>query len=158
MIKVKIHSVVDVITNSSTVIYTYQDSVKEAKALVQELLNLTGEKDKSPDDVFFYGVFCDDDRYLEGDNLPDECPTVDWSSDKRKEHQEAQNLWFENLKLSIIKGEIEKPGWMDSCEDGYDWDPDRYLNLIPKDERYAELGKKIESLLCSPTSDGGRDG
>ena len=38
MIKIKFHSIVDVITNSSTVIYTYQDSVGVAKSLVKEVL------------------------------------------------------------------------------------------------------------------------
>jgi hypothetical protein len=73
-IKIKFHSIVDVITNSSTVIYTYQNSVSEAKELVQAILDLAGEK-VSPDDVFYYGVFCDDDRYFDSEDLPSDCPT-----------------------------------------------------------------------------------
>jgi hypothetical protein len=65
LIKIKFHSVVDVITNSSTVIYTYQDSVIQAKELVQELLELTGKTYLKPDNIFYYGVFCGKDTYLD---------------------------------------------------------------------------------------------
>ena len=116
-IKIKFHSIVDVITNSSTVIYTYQNSVSEAKELVQAILDLAGEK-VSPDDVFYYGVFCDDDRYFDSEDLPSDCPA--WESGGKD-----QEAWLENLKLSILKGEIKKPDWMKDCESDDDyWDPD----------------------------------
>jgi len=165
MFKLKIHSIVDVITNSSTVIYTYQDSVKEAKELVQEVLTMMGIEDKTPDDIFYYGVFCDDDTYLENDDdLPDEAPTIGWGEGTTKETREAQRKiqkdWFDAIKLSIIKGEVEKPEWMESAEEGYDdgWNPDTELHLLVKDERFRGLADKIKSLLNSVSADGGRDG
>ena len=151
MIKLKIHSIVDVITNSSTVIYTYQNSTSEAKDLVNEMIKLSGATDKTADDIFYYGVFCDDDQYFEDTNLPEDCPT----------DSKEQEVWFENLKLSIMKGEIDQPEWMNEAEkaSGWgDWDPDSYLCLIPKNEKYKEFGEKIKALLGSISADGGRDG
>ena len=163
MIKVKFHSMVDVITNSSTVIYTYQNSVTEAKELVQEVLNLMGE-DLTPDDVFYYGVFCDNDRYAdyveeetdedEYEDFPKYTEGCDW-----EELGKEQKKWMDDLKLSIIKGDIKKPEWMSNVEDGGDyWDPDTYLYMLPKDKRFANLADKMSRLLNSVTVDGGRDG
>lgn len=167
MIKIRFHSIVDVITNSSTVIYTYQNSIKEAKELVAEMLKLMGI-DKSPDDVFYYGVFCDNDAYFdayENDELPEDCPKVteSWSGNKElRDNQIAiQSKWFEDYKLLIIKGDKEKCEWMLNSEKdqyGDSFDPDSYLNLIPKEEQYKVFGEKIKALLGSISADGGRDG
>ena len=163
MIKVKFHSMVDVITNSSTVIYTYQNSVTEAKELVQEVLNLMDEG-LTPDDVFYYGVFCENSRYAdyveeemdedEESDFPKYTQDCDW-----KELRKKQNKWMDDLKLSILKNEIEKPKWMESAEDGGDYcDPDTYLYMYPKDKKFEGLAEKISRLLNSVTADGGCDG
>ncbi len=166
IIKIKIHSMVDVITNSSTVIYTYQDSTKQAKELVMEVLKLQGITDKTADDIFYYGVFCGDDIYFEKmeyneidtpEDFPDgdfEYNTPEWNT-----LVEDQYKWLADLKMSIMKDGVEKPKWMSDIEDGGDyWGPDTILNLIPKDEKYNELGKRMQSLLNSIDADGGRDG
>ena len=55
-VKFKMHSMVDVITNSSTVIYTYQDGcLNPAKELINEVLKLEGS-DKNADDLFEFEV------------------------------------------------------------------------------------------------------
>ena len=154
-LKFKIHSIVDLITNSSTVIFTYQDSVGEAKELVNEMLKLSGVEDKNADDIFYYGVFCASRRYLDSEDLPSNCPTdKDWST-----KNELQVEWLETIILSIMKNEIEEPEWMMDCEkgNGYEWDPDTYLCLVPKEEKYEKFGDKIKSLLGSVSADGGRD-
>lgn len=156
MLKIKIHSIVDVITNSSTVIFTYQNSVKEAKELVAEVLRLAGE-DKTPDDVFYYGVFCEDDQYLYSENLPEDCPDDPDYKTKGKLRRE----WLDKIKLDIITGEIEQPQWMSKCEEAdkwSDWLPSSLLYLMPKDPKYEPLADKIKSLLGSVGADGGRDG
>lgn len=166
MIKIKIHSIVDVITNSSTVIYTYQNSIKEAKELVQEVLDIAGITDKTPDDIFYYGIFCDKDRYFEAEHedFPKDCPEIDYStpynSEERRAIYAAQDKWLGDIKLSIMKGEIEKPNWMvDAEEEDYDgWSPDSYLYLVPKDNKFKGLADKISKLLGSVSADGGRDG
>jgi hypothetical protein len=129
MIKLKIHSIVDVITNSSTVIYTYQNSTKQAKELVAEMLKLAGI-DKTPDDVFYYGVFNDEYRYE--DDLP-------------------EGVDFDSFVRDAISGEIENPEWLDSDDE---WGS-TYLYLVPKDEKYSELANKIEKLVCSVSAEEG---
>jgi hypothetical protein len=69
MIKLRIHSSVDVITNSSTVIYTYQNSTEEAKALIDEVLRLAGIDEKA-EDLFDFEEMSDgydDNLYCEMD-------------------------------------------------------------------------------------------
>ena len=151
VIKFKFHSMVDVITNSSTVIFTYQDSVKEAKDLVNEMLKISGI-DKTADDVFYYGVFLDNyDRYIESEE-------TDFFDDLGYEERLKK---CEELVIQVMKGEIEKPEWMKEAEiDQYgdSWDPDRELHLFPKDDKYKDFGNKIKALLNSVSADGGRDG
>jgi len=166
MITIPIHSIVDLITNSSTTIFSYQNSVNQAKELVQEMLNLSGITDKSPDDIFYYGVFCEEDRYLEHlDEIEDrediDFPdvTAEYGTDEYKEQTKKQVDAFNNLKLSIMKGEVESPSWMNDAEvDDDSWSPSSYLTLVPKEDKYEVFGTKIKSLLNSIDSDGGRDG
>ena len=168
MIKFRMHSLVDVITNSSTVIYTYQDgSINPAKELINEMLSLSRITDKNADDIFYFGIFCEDDYYL--DTLSDKdldveypykyYPNSGYGSPERKQWEEGRTKWLENFQLSIMKGEIEKPQWMIDIEEDCDsWNPSSYLNIVPKDEKYAEFGNKISALLNSISADGGRDG
>jgi len=54
--KIAIHSIVEVITNSSTVIYTYQGgSLEPAKELIKEVLKLMGEN-VDVDDAFEFKI------------------------------------------------------------------------------------------------------
>jgi len=159
MFKLNIHSIVDVITNSSTVIYTYQNSTEEAKELLQEILNLMGEE-KEVDDLFNMGVFLSDDSYYEGhlaedvdeENMPEDYPTEDWK---------AQGRYFTDLKEKILKGEVEKPEWMKNAEEKETWSGYAYptsLHIIPKDEKYNGLIKKILAFLNSLHHEAFRDG
>lgn len=153
---INIHSIVDVITNSSTVIFTYQNNVNEAKELVQEMLNLMGETEKTADDIFYYAIMCEDDVYMEAEDYgfdpPEGMPT---------DYQEQQ-AWFENLKIQVIKGEIERPQWMIDIEEGehyYDYyAPPCYLNIIPKEDKYAVLAEKLLRFLNSPEHEASHDG
>lgn len=142
VIRANIHSVVDVITNSSTTIYTHQDSVKETKELVQEILNIAGITDKTPDDIFYYGVFADEYRYL--DQEPDEMPEA---------HQDE---WLEQIQVAVMKGEIPKPRWMQNVENDYEGG-NTELVLVPRDERFSKLAKRVKSLLNSIDSEEGYD-
>ena len=162
-IKLKIHSMVDIITNSSTTIYTYQQgSVIPAKELINEILKLSGENEKTADDVFYFGVFADDYIYLESEEIDEvDHPrlTADYGTDEYKVQNKKLDDWFYNLKESIIKGEIEKPQWMKNAEQNdYGYNPDMILEIIVKDEKYSDLASKILTFLNSQECDGGRDG
>lgn len=170
MYKFKLHSVVDVITNSSTVIYTYHNGcVDPAKELINEMLKLSGIDDKKAEDIFYFGVFCDHDRYFDcldnpddyGIELPDGYVKIsgNYGSEERKESITKRHEWLDGIILSIIKGDMERPEWMNISEtNDYGLDPDRTLVLIPKDEKYKVFGEKILSLLGSVDADGERDG
>jgi hypothetical protein len=153
MLKLNIHSIVDVITNSSTVIYTYQNSVKEAKELLQEILKLTGSQE-NVDNLFYFGVFLsDNDNYTENNFDDDELP-ADWPEDYKQ-----QDVYIENLKESIMKSNQPKPVWMVKCEEyeGDFWKRSTSLHIIPKNNIHIELVKKMLSFLNSIDADGGRD-
>jgi hypothetical protein len=155
MFKFSIHSIVDVITNSSTVIYTWQDSISEAKELLQEVLKLSGVE-KNVDDLFCFGVFLsDNDDYAEmlNDASPDEISEfpADWP-----EGYEAQDDYLESLKERVMKGETVKPRWMDDLEkgDGYDFALSTSLHIISKKETYKPIIDKMIRFLNSPNCDG----
>jgi len=161
VIKLSIHSIVDVITNSSTVIYTWQNSVKEAKELLQEILALEGEA-KKVDDLFYLGVFLSENggyaEYLsERVNEEEEEYSEGYPIDDYKKQDE----YIDVLKEKIMKGEVSKPGWMkgaESKENDMGFTKDTSLNIIPIDERYSGLVEKMKKFLNSPSCDGGRDG
>lgn len=156
ILKFKIHSIVNIITNSSTVIYTYQNSIDEAKSLVEAILNLMGEIDLKPEDVFYYETFCENYIYLERMESLDKierAPKIpDWGDDNYKEDEKKMNKWFISLKNSILMGEIEKPDWMYSIEsEDYDCQPEIYLNLLPKKKKYEKLAEAMSTFLNSPS-------
>lgn len=157
-IKVKIHSIVDLITNSSTVIFTYQNSIDQVKDLVNEVLKLSGSNE-TPDDIFYYGVFCSTEIYTEYED--DYCEEETYDEVKKLGWKEKKS-YIKNIIEQILVGKIEKPQWMINAEnnddDGCSWAPDSYLHIIPKDEKYNDLAKKIKALLNSVSADGGRDG
>lgn len=146
MLIIKLHSVVDLITNSSTVIFTYQDSVTETKSLVSEILKLSGDTESNPDDVFWYGVFCESYKYFERLDEIEGGPKRDDNPHNEKKEEE----WLHDLQLSIMKGEISQPNWMTDIEDGYDGiSLPTYLHLVAKESKYKSLSDKICELLGS---------
>jgi hypothetical protein len=157
MFKINIHSIVDVITNSSTTIYTYQDNVKEAKELLQEVLSLLGSKE-NVDDVFGFGVFLDDtDYYIES---LDERDDVDGWDDF---NWEEKDIYISKLQLQIVKKEVHKPNWMieiekDMSEDSYEYAKGTSLHIHAKNDKFTSLAEKALAFLNSSTADGGFDG
>jgi hypothetical protein len=149
--KIKLHSSVDLITNSSTVIFTYQDgSLEPLKDLVNEMLKTFG-RTETFDDIFYADVFLEDDyQYFESYNI--ECPLTGDDTDSQ----------LKELKLQIIKGEIEKPQWMIDIEGEQSrcdyYLPDTQLEILPKDEKYSELANKLLRYLNSTDHEATRDG
>lgn len=165
MITIKLHSVVDIITNSSTTIFTYQDgSVKVVKELVDEILKVSGITDKTADDIFYYGLFYDMDRYIDSDLIPDDYPerNGDYGSEERNLSIKTQNDWFENLQKSILSGLIEKPQWMVDVEDelnnNEEYEANTFLTLLTKDKKYQKLANKLLSFLNSTDHEATRNG
>lgn len=104
IIKIKLHSSVDLITNSSTVIFTYQDnSIEPVRNLFKEIFK-TFNVNENVDDIFTFSIEQEDKS--------------DWS----------------------------------------DWEPDSYLMIECKDEKYKVIADKIKDILNSVSADGGYDG
>ena len=144
IIKIIPHSIVDVITNSSTEIYTWQNnSVKPCKEMLQEFLTAF-EIDKTFDDLFYVNGFCDIYTYKEylseheGDTLDD--------TDLSTEEVEA-------IIEDVLQGKIQRPDWIIAAEESTNWNnfpPQSYITIKAKDPKYDVLTQKIEKFLSSP--------
>lgn len=149
--KLKIHSGVDLITNSSTIIFTYSEgSLSALKDLVDEMLKTFGKIEKF-DDVFAADVFLDDiEQYVE--YLQNKYPDLD----------DIDSDYIEQLKQRILIGQEEKPQWMFEVENcNYNWQEYRRstcLEIIPKDEKYKQLASLLLTYLYSTDHEATRDG
>lgn len=127
------HSFVDVITNSSTVIYTYhgQDTIQSFKELVNEFLVSVGRPDLTVDDLFYYDIFPDlDDVLAYKDGF---VPTI------------------ENYRKIAESG--EKPEWLQELFDisiGSGLNIQTRLYVFPKSTQYKDLATKFIDFLDSP--------
>ncbi|CAB4131463.1 hypothetical protein UFOVP276_211 [uncultured Caudovirales phage] len=146
--RIKLHSITDLITNSSTVIYTYSDaSVAALRKMIDEVFNVLGLSTKC-DDVFTLTVTSDDvgvyaDAIAEMDDKPDGFDGLD--NDQLTEK-------VEEIFAKVIKGDIEKPQWMSDVEDSEDCDSYRTgttLNITPKSPAFKKLASLVRDFLYS---------
>lgn len=137
----------------------YSDpSVDAAKKLLKTFMDLCEICLVEPEDMFYFGVFCHvttyanfkgwEDAKKEGIEIPgiliDTCP----NSDDRIEY-------VEDIIQQVMTGEIDKPEWMNYVEENASCDwceqmPSTFLRLIPKEEKYRELGCRLITFLYSP--------
>lgn len=171
----KIHSYVDIITNSSTVIYTWSEgSVDKAKDLLRAMFDLFGEKDVDIDEEFTFGIFPDDfgvsreKLEKEGFEFTVQEPEPLWgdeNKDAREKYFAETSSVLDKLKISFLKNSDKTPDWYkemvkESLEDtgwsGYR--DDNTLVIVPKDRKYQEIIEKMISFLYSTSHDGVYDG
>lgn len=144
---IPIHSNTDLITNSSTTIFTYSGGAEKfAKEMINEFFKTFGI-DKKCEDVFNTVILCDSDEYSEHDEfIPEGLDTED----------------IDRLYENIISGKIQKPEWFKEVEekenDYNNFPPNTFLHLIPKKEEYKNLGNLIQKFLYSTEHDGVYDG
>lgn len=145
VLKIPIHSVTDLITNSSTTIFTYSGgSVSAVKDMVNEFFKTFGIN-KTCDEVFDTVILCDKYQYSESkaEGIPGDVDAKD-------------------IYEKVLAGEMEKPEWFKIVEDTEDdWSfftPSTYLHLIPKSPEYKDLANLIHKFLYSTDHDGTRDG
>lgn len=141
---IKIHSITDLITNSSTTIYTYSGASKQAAIdMINEFFKVFNINKKAEDCFIFTVTLEDDYRYYE------KCP---------------EDITEEQAKIiveEVTNGKIEKPQWMSDIEDEEDWSyytPPTTLNVIPKSEEYEALGRQLHKFLYSTSHEAFRDG
>jgi hypothetical protein len=125
-IKIPMHSVIDLITNSSTEIFVYsENSLEPAKELINEILKLQGV-DQTCDDLFELSVEMSDyglEQYLE------------------YEQYDQDDLDVEETKKQIEAGNI--PDWFEK------YHVETFLVIKPKDEKYAKLAELLKKFLYS---------
>jgi len=144
-ISIPIHSIVDVITNSSTVIYiqTHDKTIEYAKALVNDILKASGS-DKSADDVFTFKL------------VPNECYEEMFVDNRISELKEISNIKieFNTPEYEEVVKQAEQD-YIDALADpklrpkgwGTDCDGDaQNLMAIPKDNSAETLN--FENDLC----------
>ena len=149
MIIMKIHSIVDVITNSSTVIYTYQeDSIEPAKELVNEMLKLSGITDKTADDIFFFNV-------LYGLDILHDL----YHNNIDPEYKDCYDKFYSYITNCIQNNDI--PNWMTpnySYYISYDLPRSTELYITAKEPQYQNLADKLLIFLNSPNMESRYDG
>jgi hypothetical protein len=164
--QVKIHSATGLITNSSTVIFTYSDSCVDAiKPLVNEILKLSGDEHKC-DDIFSLVI-----------TLEDSSEYFTWLSREKTNHDgvpqavlDASSVgreYFRSLLSDIKTGKADKPDWFLRMEEDLannywdydmDWRPATVLHVNAKNPKYDDLARLVVEFLYSTEHDGGRQG
>lgn len=139
-----------------TFIYS-SSSVEPFKDLVNTMLKTFDEHVLTVDDIFYYGVFCNDGVYA----------TFDWSNPDCYDFEIPDILTDTCVKMSdkvsfvktmierIMWGEMEKPEWMIYIEqelsvNKFEQSPSTFLFVSSKDSRFTVLGEKLIEFLYSP--------
>ena len=157
--KVRLHSMTDLITNSSTVIYTYSDASLDAcRNMIDEIFRVSGV-DKKCDDVFSLSVALENnDRYhdaaaeMEQEDLPVELRGLSY-----RDMDKALDAYLDQIAL----GKVEKPEWMVAAEGGsggYDYKPSTNLNIVAKAPEYEKLTELVHKFLYSTSHESSYDG
>lgn len=171
----KLHSYVDIITNSSTVIYTWSEgSIDKAKELLQAMFELFGETDVDVEEEFYFNVFPDEIESLnrellfkKGYKLARERPENMWADeneDARKKYFSEFNLIYDDLKNKFLTNDPETPDWYKELveeslleTDGFYMRKDNNLIITPKNNKYQHVVDKMIAFLYSTQHDGVRN-
>lgn len=126
MLKLKLHSTVDIITNSSTVVYTQatESTIDTFKRLINAVISITGEN-YTAEDLFDFTLKWDQDRVGEWRYLKT-------SNEAKKNGIDVEKLWQEY--------EENNPAWWNNYEDGWE-------------NRWGETMYADRELIVSPRSD-----
>jgi len=148
MFSIKLHSVIDVITNSSTEIFTFHDdSVKVFDEMVNEMIKTFSpddyEKGVRIGDIFYRDVFGEEDRLI--DYILDE--NYDGKIENYSFKDAAKE--FDIILESVLKGEIEAPSYFREDSGG------TTFYILAKNSKYAKLAELIKEFLNSSQSEEG---
>jgi hypothetical protein len=176
--EILLHSITDLITNSSTTIYTYSErSLEPCKEMINVMLKMFGS-DKTCDDIFELSVELDtpNDLYYsvawrcDEKQLPTELRTLVKDVKDRFAKKDVSSFedFREKLKTTVDniidqykKGLIEKPYFLREIEDIGFYDSPRQettLRITPKDPKYQELAEKFVKFLYSTDHESHYDG
>ena len=151
-IRIPIHSMIDLITNSSTEIFVdSESSIKPAKELLAELLRMEGSE-KTIDEVFTFSLEYGDTGYLAElliENMEDHDPetyatlgfTGDWKNDDRIAEQYIADYQ---------SGKIKEPDYIEELMNDNEVNIDTNLVVRSNDPKYDHFLKLLEKFLYSP--------
>lgn len=157
MITIKIHSVVDVITNSSTVIFTNSNGcVEPVKELLAEILKMS-DVDLPIEDVFDIVLKVDSNYYSERfDELYNDADDCEYY--KLKElypdykdinNYKAQEKYIDNVVQTAYNGSLDNPTWFEVVEDDDDFHQRSTITITAKDSKYEYLAKLVHTVVYS---------
>jgi len=134
--KFQIHSTTDLITNSSTTIYTYSDGSADAcKEMINEIFD-TFDIDKKCEDVFTLILLFDNvENYRYWLDRQDQPP---FTGDVNK------------LVDKILSCKVEKPKWMFEVEENSENTfGGTVLHICAKNKKYEKIAKLVSKFLYS---------
>jgi len=143
--KIEIHSVIDLITNSSTEIFVHSESsIEPVKELLNEFLKLIGNN-KTCDDVFEITLECSNVEelveyyldYVENDVLNS-------LGSSKEEIVESIKQIFIDVKLNGAS----EPEWFKDCDINYN--VQTKLVVKSKESEYDKLLELLKTFLYSP--------
>ena len=147
-VRLPVHSLIDLITNSSTEIFVNsKGSIEPAKELLTELLKLNGS-DKTCDEVFTVSLVGDFDRIVdilnhEWDEYDEETPQkygwnhkLDWSA-----REKIAREYVEKVEI----GEESEPDYFKELSGGQS-----YISVSTIEPKYAPFLELLKTFLYSP--------
>ena len=154
-LRIKLHSMTDLITNSSTVIYTYSGaSLNACREMVDEIFRVLGV-DKKCDDVFTLSLTSDLESYEICDGDPGDAPD-EYVSDGELIESKVDEL------LNQIRNGLTPPAWLDKIVERInnqrDYPLETTLIVTPKLPEFEKLAKLISQFLYSTDHEATRDG
>ena len=137
---INVHSISNLITNSSTTTYTYSDESPAACIeMINEIFKTLGINKKC-EDIFLITVLADD------------CVYEKWNHDKDEDEDEDEDEDIEKLLEDIKAGRVQKPSWMikaEEQEDEYEYRPDTQMYISVKDPQFEKLAELVLKFLYS---------
>lgn len=159
-VAIKIHSITDLITNSSTVIYTYSDDSPEAcQKMIDAILGALGIQSTCAD-MFTVSVEMDRDSLSDSLSDMDDDELPDGITRDRKNWRWASEA-VNSVLDRVASGEIEKPQWLISLEsklqDESEFAPSTMMVISPKKPEFAPAAEAIRNFLYSTSHEATRD-
>jgi len=151
-VKIPFHSMIDLITNSSTEIFVdSENSIEPAKAVMAELLKLNHSL-KTVDEIFTFTV--EEDLEVLADVLSEHLGDYDEETYnelglEKANYKESYDI-CEKYAKDIQDGKIEKPDYLDDMLNDNEYNIDSKLVITSNDPKYDHFLILLETFLYSP--------
>jgi len=150
--KIRVHSVTDLITNSSTTIYTNSlGSIDACKEMIDEFFKALGV-DKKCDDVFNLVVTMDSYSYTEYMDDEEEEEEDEDEDEGSEEEESVDEKSIAKTVKDVQEGKIAKPKWMADAEEyakSTDEPSETFLHISAKSPEFEKLAQLVSTFLYS---------